>query len=322
MCKWGAMIDFKTRESTLAMKSLGNHIVVSALKASAQRSWKRVAGLSAAALFAGIAHGAVLTSGTFTISSGAGQSGSGAGTSCMVMSDGSTWSGGAVGVQGAGSMSDLGSDAVAANSLFKFSIGSFVTGLNNTYGVGNWTVSNIQLTLQYTLYANNSRFGAGAGTFDIEWVANDSWVQGSVNPPYVTSASGLSSWSGGQALVGSENYTWTTPAYTGSNGDLAVPGVWVTDKTGPKQSTISYSLDSDPAFVADITSASAASDPAVSLDLIATSPTMGMTIFTGGGSTLPTLTFDVVTQSVPEPASYAYMLVGLGGLTLLRFRRR
>lgn len=255
----------------------------------------------------GIAHAQPLATESFAINSGAGGTGA-ASTSCMIMSDGSSWSGGAVGVQGASSINNINSSSLAANATFKYGVGSTVDSLNATYGAGNWTVANVKLTLQYTLYANNSRFNAGAGTFDIYWVANDTWTQGNVNPAYATSAGSLAGWSGGQSLLASETYNWTTPGYTGTYADLNT-SAWTTDKTGIRQTTISYDLAADSTFVNDITSASAASDPNVSLYLMATSDKMGMTIFTGGGSVLPTLTFDVV--PVPEPGCLA-----LAGLAL------
>jgi len=294
-----------------------------ASKSPAQHFWKRVLGISAATfLVAGIANSQVLTSGTFTISSGAGGSG-GQNTSDMISSNGVSWSGGAVGVQGDAAPTDIvGTDAVASDALFKFTIGSFVDSLNRTYGIGNWTVSNLQLTFQYSLYANNSRFGSGPGAFDIYWEANNNWYQGVTNPPYISSGAALESWAGSEALVGAEDYTWSTPSYTGAIADLTNgSGKWATNKTGPLQSTISYTLEADPNFVNAITSASALNnDPYVSLDLIPTSDGVGLTIFTGGASVLPTLTFNVT--AVPEPETWAAVAAGFAGLVLMHRRRR
>lgn len=266
-----------------------------------------------------VSHASVLTSGTFTTGSGAGGSGAGTSTTCMIISDGTSWSGGAVGVQGSSAPSNIGTPAGAANVSFKFNIGTFVDSLNTTYGAGNWTVSNIQLKFQYTLYANNSRFGAGAGDFDIYWVANDSWTQGTANPAYATSASALSSWSSGQALLGSEYYDWTTPSYQGSTADLKT-AVWTTDKTGTRQSILAYNLAASPDFLTDILTATGSGDANISLYLMSTSDSLGLTIFTGGGSSLPTLTFDVV--SVPEPGGVTLVLLGAGSGFLLWLRRR
>jgi hypothetical protein len=270
--------------------------------------------VAAGAALAGTAFAQILTTESFAINSGAGGSG-GAQTSDMIMSDGTSWSGGAVGVQGASSTILGGGSATAANVTFKYGVGSAVSSLNSTYGAGNWTIANPKLTLQYTLYANNNRFGGGAGTFDIFWVANDNWVQGTSNPIYATSAATLATWAGNDSLLGSENFSWTTPGYTGTAAD-ATTAAWVTDKSGIKQATISYDLGLDSSFVNDITSATAGSDPNVSLYLMATSSTVGMTIFTGGGLVLPTLSFDVV--AAPEPSILAIAACGLAGLAAVR----
>lgn len=265
-----------------------------------------------------IAKASVLTSGTFTTGSGAGGSGAGTSTTCMIISDGTSWSGGAVGVQGASAPSNIGTTAGAANVSFKFNIGSFVDSLNLTYGIGNWSVTNIQLKFQYTLYANNSRFGAGAGTFDIYWVANDSWTQGTATPTYATTANGLSSWSGGQSLLGSEYYDWSTPSYQGTMDDLGNNSVWVTDKTGVRQSVLTYNLAATSDFLSDILTATGSGDANISLYLMSTSDSLGLTIFTGGASVLPTLTFDVI----PEPGTNVLILLGAGSGFLLWLRRR
>jgi len=264
------------------------------------------------------AGGAVLTTGSFVISSGAGQTGAGASTSCMIMSDGSSWSGGAVGVQGVNTTGLLSTPPPASNVTFKFGVGSFVDSLNTAYGSGNWAVDNIQLTFQYTLYANNSRFGGGAGDFDIYWVANDAWVQGTSTPVYATSESGLSSWAGAESLVAAGYYSWSTPSYQGTASDKGT-SVWVTDKTGTRQSTMSCFLDATSDFLADITTASAGGDANVSLYLMAMSDAVGLTIFTGGAGILPTLTFDVV--SIPEPGILDLIGVGGGVFAFLLGRR-
>ena len=270
--------------------------------------------LAAASALAAAASAQVLTTESFAISSGAGGSG-GAQTSDMIFSDGTSWSGGAVGLQGASGFNNLSGHTAAANVSFKYNLGATVDSLNNTYGAGNWTVANTKLTFQYTLYANNSRFNAGAGGFNIYWVGNDNWTQGTANPAYATSESALAAWAGSDALLGSEYYNWTTPSYTGTYADLGT-SAWVTDKTGARQSTLSYGLGLDSSFVSDILSASASSDPNLSLYLMPTSDSLGLCIFTGGGGSLPTLTFDVV--AAPEPSAMAMSVFGLAGFVAVR----
>jgi hypothetical protein len=238
---------------------------------------------------------------------------------------------GAVGLQGNLSIFPSGSGYVstpASTVQFKFNVGATVDQLNTTYGAGNWTIANPTLAMQYTYYANNSIFGGGAGTFETYWVANDSWAFGNgasagnkygdnkwiagTDPAYATDGTSLLTWAGSEADLGSTTYNWLSPA---NNPNYTS---WSTDKTGLNQGLLTDNLSVAGAFVGDITSATAAADPNVSLYLIPTSNTLGLTIFTGGGSSTPTLSFQVV--SVPEPA--ALTLTGLFGVTALLRRRR
>jgi hypothetical protein len=245
--------------------------------------------------------GSVLTSVSFTTVGGGGQTGAAAETTAMVMSNGDSWSGGAVGVQGAASTNLLGASPTAANVAFKFDLGSFVSAMNVAYGTGSWAVENIRLVFQYTLYANNTRFGGGAGNFDVFWVANDSWAQGSNNPVYAIDAAELLGWAGDQSLLVQKYYSWSTATYTGTVADLTS---WTTDKAGDRQGLLTVDLGADARLVGDI--ATPVGGSKVSLYLMATSSSLGMTVFTGGAATLPTLSFDVV--SVPEPK--AIVLLG------------
>ena len=262
-------------------------------------------GFSMLVLLPNHSSGSVLTSMSFTTVGGGGQTGAAADTTAMVMSNGDSWSGGAVGVQGPASTNLLGANPTAANVAFKFDLGSFVSSMNVAYGTGNWTVENIRLTFQYTLYANNTRFGGGAGDFDVYWVANDSWVQGSSNPVYATDAAGLIGWAGDESLLAHKYYSWSTATYAGSVADLTS---WTTDKTGDRQGLLNVDLGADAKLVGDIVAPDGGSK--VSLYLMAASPSIGMTVFTGGATTLPTLSFDVA--SVPEPGAIG--LLGLAGL--------
>lgn len=268
---------------------------------------------AAIALSGASAHAGVLTHQTVSILSSGGSGGAGASTSDMVYkvwnnSDGWGWAGGAGAVQGNLAVTNSGGYSAAANETFKFNVGAIVDSLNATYGAGAWTIANPKLSFSssYSIQ-NNSRFGRGAGSFDIYWVAKDSWAQTKgtttdrqANPIYASTAADLSSWSGGQSLLGSEPFSYS------SSKSGYVP--------------LSYDLSATSSLVNDVVSASASgSNSAVSLYLMGTSDTLGMIIFTGGqNQPLPSLSFDVVSvASVPEPAA-----LSLAGVAVVLLRRR
>lgn len=244
----------------------------------------------------------------------------------------STWGEkGAEGVEGSQSIYPNGSGGYVNNPAsilaLKFNVGSLTDSLNSTYGAGNWTISSPTLTFQYTYYANNPVFGAGAGTFETYWVANDSWqfsnagsagnslgaskyVAGT-DAAFAANATDLATWAGSDADLGSTTYNWLSPA---NNPNYSS---WSTDKSLANQGMLTDNLSTASAFVTDILSASATSNPNVSLYLMPTSNTLGLCIFTGGGNVTPTLSFNVI--SVPEPAALATLLAAL---PVMAYRRR
>jgi hypothetical protein len=282
----------------------------------------RLRGLFAAgiawAILAAAAHAQiVLTTTSISIQNSGGLGGNGASTSDMIYnqfnpSDGWGWAGGAGAVQGDAARTNTGGTTMPANEALKFNLGATVDALNATYGAGNWTIANPELTFasSYSVQ-NNSRFGIGSGNFDIYWVANDNWAQShgtatassAPNPIYASDEPTLYTWSGGDSLLGAE--TFTVPS--GGSGYV----------------DLSYNLAMDPSFVNDVLTASASgSNPATSLYLMSQSDSLGMIMFTGGqGQPLPTLTFQVV--AVPEPGSLALLAAAVGGMAVFsRLRRR
>ena len=248
--------------------------------------------------------GTYLTSQSFSVGSSGGHPGGNSSSTDMIMSDGTSWSGGAVGLQTANGYNENNVHATAANVTLKFYFGTYVDYLNTTYGAGNWTIANPQLTFQYTLYANNTRFNGGAGSFNIYWVNNDSWVQGVSDPPYATSPSGFSGWASSYALLTPTpiNFLWDTHysnwgvnGYTGTYSDCNTPA-WITDKTGNKEASISYALDATQSNFVNAITGMTDSDQNISLYLMSANPSsddLGLTIFTGGTPNLPTFSFDV-----------------------------
>lgn len=251
---------------------------------------------------------------------GGGQTGAGAETNAMIVADGTYWSGGAAGLQGSNSQNPyLTAPPKAANITFKFDTAPSVQSLNAQYGDGNWAIGAARLSWKVTFYANNSRFGGGAGNFDIYWVSQDNWNatvgDARPNPPYATTEAALAAWSPDISLVrGGAFFDWHPPEY------FSPPPYWMTYKTNdPWVPTLSYDLAITPQLLDD-----ASAGGLVSFYLMSTSDTLGMTIFTGGYTSgtgtegQPTLSLDIV--AAPEPVSAGFF--GIASLLALSWRRR
>ena len=73
-------------------------------------------------------------------------------------------------------------------SVLKFNLSNAVALFNTNYGAGHWTITNVslQLTSNYGtggVQPNNAIFPTiSGGTFLIEWLSNDNWVEGTGTP--------------------------------------------------------------------------------------------------------------------------------------------
>lgn len=188
-------------------------------------------------------------------------------------------------------------------SLLKFNLTAAGAQFDAQYGAGNWQITSITLTLASNFgvqgsQPNNNIFNTiNAGGFAIDWLADDSWVEGSGNPgsPGVTGVTynSLSTLvTSGTAALGS--FTYSPP---GNN----VPITWT--------------LGLPTAFTSD---AAAAGD--VSFLLHATAGSTVGYLFNSKtfASNNPLITI----TAVPEPGTVTLLLSGVAalGLTLRRLR--
>jgi hypothetical protein len=73
-------------------------------------------------------------------------------------------------------------------SVLRFSLSNAVSMFNTNFGVGNWTITNISLTLTSNygsngVQPNNAIFPSiSGGNFVIEWLSNDTWTEGTGTP--------------------------------------------------------------------------------------------------------------------------------------------
>lgn len=103
-------------------------------------------------------------------------------------------------------------------SVLRFSLSNAVSMFNTNFGAGNWTITNISLTLTSNygsngVQPNNDIFPViSGGTFVIEWLSNDAWVEGTGTPNLpasdgVTYSSLTDLLSGAPAILSTNTYT-------------------------------------------------------------------------------------------------------------------
>jgi uncharacterized protein (TIGR03382 family) len=206
---------------------------------------------------------------------------------------------------GALQVSAAGSTKGEIQSLLKFDLSAAKASFDATFGAGNWTVNSITLQLGTNFgvqgtQPNNPIFNSiNGGLFKIDWMANDSWVEGTGTPASPTT-NGVT-FSDLAGLIGASDETLGTFTYTpvGNTNPPTVPEA-------------SYALSLAPSFLADVTGGSIVSLRAYAGDA-GVSYLFNSRSFSGNQPTL-------VIDAVPEPG--AGTLLAMGTLAWLVRRRR
>jgi hypothetical protein len=191
-------------------------------------------------------------------------------------------------------------------SVIKFNLGSAVSQFNSTYGAGNWSINGLTLMLASNFggqgeQPNNGIFNAiNAGNFGIEWLSNDSWVEGT---------------GGGMGTPGFPNNSMVSfnsipSLHSGAYDSL---GTYTYNPPGDNI-YLSYVLPLDGSLVAD-----AAAGGDVSLYFYAADNQVSYLFNARSfGSNRPE--FIVTATAIPEPSAMSLMTLPLG--TLLAWRKR
>ena len=189
-------------------------------------------------------------------------------------------------------------------SLLRFDLTSTTAYFNTTYGVGHWTITGVTLSLGTNFgtagqQPNNAIFAPiAAGSFNVSWQADDSWLEGTGSPSAPTT----------------DGITYNQlPTYVSAANDRAL-GTF--DFTAPGNNTVStYALGLDPSFVNDVDAGGL-----VSMRLFAADNQVSYLFNSrsfGTAAQRPML----LVNAVPEPTTVAFLLVGLVIVATARRRR-
>src|SRR5882724_9037217 len=89
---------------------------------------------------------------------------------------------GALSVSGSSATNAVGTVNGIADSFIRFNTAGIVTSLDSLFGAGNWVINGAALRVVEVGVPNNNIFTRGKGAFEIRWISNDSWTEGTGMP--------------------------------------------------------------------------------------------------------------------------------------------
>ncbi|MGO9243502.1 MAG: hypothetical protein ACLPT4_01625 [Verrucomicrobiia bacterium] len=89
---------------------------------------------------------------------------------------------GALSVSGPIATNAIGQQEGLLDTFMRFDVTSAVSNFNGAFGVGKWVVISAVLALTEQGDPNNTIFNRGVGPFEVQWIPDNSWVEGTGNP--------------------------------------------------------------------------------------------------------------------------------------------
>jgi hypothetical protein len=89
---------------------------------------------------------------------------------------------GALSVSGPIATNAIGQQGGLLYTFMRFDVTSAVSNFNSAFGVGKWLVISAVLDLTEQGDPNNTIFNQGVGPFEVQWIPDNSWVEGTGNP--------------------------------------------------------------------------------------------------------------------------------------------
>lgn len=109
---------------------------------------------------------------------------------------------GALHVSGALATNENGDMLGAADSWLRYDTTAAIAQFDSEFGVGNWIIQQVQLSLREQAFPNSPNLTRGAGDFEVSWIGNDDWNAGTgtANGPGTGIGNALD-WNYGQTLL-------------------------------------------------------------------------------------------------------------------------
>jgi hypothetical protein len=94
---------------------------------------------------------------------------------------------GALSVSGPNATNAMGATNGVFDGFIRFDTGAMVTNFNLRFGTSNWFITSATLRVSEQGAPNNALFNRGVGAFEIRWMANTNWTEGTGVPNTPTS---------------------------------------------------------------------------------------------------------------------------------------
>lgn len=207
------------------------------------------------------------------------------------------------GAAGALEISAAGAAKGEFKSVLRFDTSTATSAFNAAYGAGNWAIDSITLQLTVANPANAIFNSNAAGQFLVQWLQDDSWIEGNGTPAASNSVSGAITWNSLAPLIAAGVQSEGTFNYNN-------------EAVGTQ---MLFTLTSTSGLLDDVLNGTQAS-------LVLSSSTPGTSVLfnsrnNGVAGNLPGLILTASPTASPEPSRALLVVVGILGLAMQRRRR-
>ncbi len=173
----------------------------------------------------------------------------------------------------------------AFDTFIRFNTAAMVTSFNSAFGPNNWVIGGARMVLTEVGAPAQTIFNRGKGSFEIRWIANTNWIEGTGMPNTPTT----------DGICYNDEATLLNSNTDASLGTYTNAGVNFTN---------SFQLGLPPVFVSDL-----AAGGEVDFFLTAASPKIGFTFNSQNFASNPSVRPFLIISAVPSPGITSFNLV-------------